>query len=70
MNQVNRGLIVLKPQRLFSDWGNSTDDGGVVLTLKGVTGGYMGYLTPEIEDSRHNFTNEGAEIPAPPLTPA
>ena len=70
MNEVNRGLFVLKPQRPFLDWVNPTDDDGLVLTLDEVTRDYTAYPTPETGDSRHNFTNEGAEIPATPLTPA
>ena len=50
MNEVNRGVLVLKPKELFLNWVNSTDDEGVVLTLDEVSRDCTAYLTPEIED--------------------
>ena len=50
MNEVNRGVLVLKPKELFLNWVNSTDDAGVVLTLDEVSRDCTAYLTPEIED--------------------
>ena len=49
MNELNRGVIVLKPKKLFLDWVNSADKGGV-LTLDEVSRDCTAYLTPEIED--------------------
>ena len=48
MNEVNRGVLVLKPKELFLNWVNSTDDEGVVLTLDEVSRDCTAYLTPEI----------------------
>ena len=50
MNEVNRGVTVLKPKKLFLDWVNSTEDEGVVLSLDEVSRDCTAYLTLEIED--------------------
>ncbi len=50
MNELNRGVIVLKPKKLFLDWVNSADEEGGVLTLDEVSRDCTAYLTPEIED--------------------
>ncbi len=50
MNEVNRGVIVLRPKKLFLDWVNFTDVEGVVLTLDQISQDCTAYLTPEIED--------------------
>lgn len=50
MNEVNRGVIVLRPKKPFLDWVNFIDADGVVLTLDEVSEDCTAYLTPEIED--------------------
>ncbi len=50
MNELNRGVIVLKPKQLFLDWVNSADEEGGVLTLDEVSRDGTAYLTPEIGD--------------------
>ena len=50
MNEVNRGVIVVKPKTPFVDWVHSTDDDGVVLTLDEVSRDCTAYLAPEFED--------------------
>ena len=50
MNEVNRGVIVLKPKELFLDWINSTDHEGAVLALDEVSRDCTAFLTPEFED--------------------
>jgi hypothetical protein len=50
MNEVNRGVIVLKPKKLFLDWVNFTDEEGIGLTLDEISRDCTAYLTPEIED--------------------
>ncbi len=50
MNEVNRGVLVLKAKEPYLDWVNATDDEGVVRTLDEVSQDCTAYLTPEIED--------------------
>jgi len=50
MNELNRGVIVLKPKQLFLDWVKSADEEGGALTLDEVSRDCTAYLTPEIED--------------------
>ena len=50
MNEINRGVIVVKPRLPFLEWVNSTGDDDVVLTLEEATRDSTAYLTPEIED--------------------
>ena len=50
MNELNRGVIILKPKTLLLDWVNSNSEEGGVLTLDEVSRDCTAYLTPEIED--------------------
>ena len=50
LNNVSRGVIVLKPKELFLDWVNSTVDEGAVLTPAEIPRDWTAYLTPEIEE--------------------
>ncbi len=50
MNEVNRGVLVLKPKEQFVAWVNASDEEGQVLTLDEASQDSTAYLTPEIED--------------------
>ena len=50
MNEVNRGVLVLKPKEKFVAWVNASDEEGEVLTLDEASQDSTAYLTPEIED--------------------
>ena len=49
MNEVNRGVLVLKPKEKFLAWVNSSDEEDEV-TLDEVLQDSTAYLTPEIEN--------------------
>ena len=49
MNEVNRGVLVLKPKEKFLAWVNSSDEEDEV-TLDDVLQDSTAYLTPEIEN--------------------
>lgn len=49
MNEVNRGVLVLKPKEKFLAWVNSSDEEDVV-TLDEAVQDSTAYLTPEIEN--------------------
>ncbi len=55
MNEINRGVIVVKPRLPFLEWVNSTGDDDMVLTLEEATRDSTAYLTPEIEDGTASF---------------
>ncbi len=64
MNEINRGVIVVKPRLPFLEWVNSTGDDDVVLTLEEATRDSTAYLTPEIEDDEglRKFLEENHDL--------
>ena len=50
MNEVNRGVLVLKPKEKFVAWVNASDEQAEALTLDEASQDSTAYLTPEIED--------------------
>ena len=64
MNEINRGVVVVKPRLPFLEWINSTVDDDGVLTLEEVTRDSTAYLTPEIEDDEglRKFLEENQEM--------
>ncbi len=50
MEEVNRGVIIVKPKSPFVDWVNSTEDAEGAITLEEVRKDCTAYLTPELED--------------------
>ncbi len=50
MNEINRGVLVLKPKEKFVAWVNSSDQEGAVLTLDEASQDSTAYLTPEVDN--------------------
>ncbi len=52
MNEINRGVLVLKPKEKFVAWVNASDEQAEALTLDEASQDSTAYLTPEIEDDK------------------
>jgi len=64
MNEINRGVLVLKPKEKFMAWVNSSDQEGAVLALDEASQDSTAYLTPEIENDNElrQFLEQNYEL--------